>query len=60
MIIKNRTKRTYEFYTQTELGVETLIATKTLKHPDKCALYKKMQNDGFKDGVHRYGWRIKE
>ena len=51
-------KQTWEFYTETKEGVETLIATKVLKHPAKCKTYLDMQNKGFVDGIHTIGFRL--
>lgn len=60
MIIKPRNKQTWEFYTSTKEGVETLLATKVLKHPDKCKLYRDTQRKGFVNGIHAYGFRLIE
>lgn len=50
---------TWEFYTETKEGVETIVATKTLKYPKKSSVWKTLRKQGFTDTVHRYGFRIK-
>lgn len=50
---------TWEFYTETKEGVETITATKALKYPKKSKEWKALQKQGFTDTVHRYGFRIK-
>lgn len=57
MIIKYRPKQTYEYYTETENGIETIIGRKMCKHPDKIKMYLDMQKRGFVNGVHSYGFR---
>ena len=53
-------KTLWEFYTATKEGQETLIATKTLKHPKTSKVYIDMQNKGFADNIHLYGYRLAE
>jgi len=60
MIIKTRYPRTFEFYTEDHKGKETIVATKTLIHPDKSVVYKRMVKQGFTLDVKLYGWREKE
>ena len=60
MILKNRKKLNYEFYTETKEGIETVITRKMLKSPDTCKLYLDMQKKGFVNGIHTYGFRLIE
>lgn len=59
-IKRNTPLRIWDFYTETKEGIETIVATKRLKHPDKCTIYKNLQKQGFINGIDRYGYRIVE